>query len=668
MAVADQAEFDYVVVGSGAGGGPVAANLASAGFSVLLIEAGGQYAGLNYQVPGFHGQATQEPEMRWDFFVQHYEEKERQSSSYDSKYDDEHKGILYPRAGTLGGCTAHHALITIYPHESDWRKLSEVAKHDDPADDSWEPARMRQIFQRIERCGYVAPPKPGEPDPKHGYAGWLGTSVADPDLALADFQLIRQVFAAAQATLHDVVFDSLDHLLDSVEAILEDAPALSELFKLRFPDDKKAEFKALAAKLLDPNRHAVSSTGREGVYLVPISTRGGYRNGTRERILDVKKHFDDKLMIQSNTFVTKVVIEGGKAVGVEWAKGPRLYQAAPEPKGGRKAPESKGTFRVRREVILAGGTFNTPQLLMLSGIGPADVLKAAKVKTVVDLPAVGRYLQDRYEVGVITDAPQDFKILGKNRFREPRPGEQPDEALKEFTDHKTGVYSTNGAVVAIIRRSSPGMEDPDLFIFGLPAAFKGYFPGYADKLEEKRNKFTWAILKGHTKNKAGYVKILSDDPFTPPEINFKYFDKEFDPGGDDLNAMVEGVAFVRKFTERMGLSSEAMVEKGRKEPNLNYHSEISEFVRREAWGHHACGTCRIGPKDDMKESALDTNFRVKGVKGLRVVDASAVREIPGFFIVTPLYMMAEKASESILKDAGWTPPAGAGGLKLPPVG
>ena len=95
--------FDYVVVGSGAGGGPVAANLASAGFKVLLIEAGSEYHDLNYDVPAFHAQASQDPEMSWEFYVKHYEDPKRNNNQYDSKYVSG-KGVLYPRAGTLGGC------------------------------------------------------------------------------------------------------------------------------------------------------------------------------------------------------------------------------------------------------------------------------------------------------------------------------------------------------------------------------------------------------------------------------------------------------------------------------------------------------------------------------------------------------------------------------------
>src|SRR2546421_638578 len=86
--------------------------------------------------------------------------------------------VVGPRAGTLGGCTAHNAMITIYPHESDWQGLSAIAKADDPADGSWEPAKMRRYFERIERCGYIAASDPDLKAGGHGSSGYLGTSMA----------------------------------------------------------------------------------------------------------------------------------------------------------------------------------------------------------------------------------------------------------------------------------------------------------------------------------------------------------------------------------------------------------------------------------------------------------------------------------------------------------
>jgi len=118
----DPATYEYIVVGSGAGGGPLAANLAKAGHRVLLLEAGSNEESFTYQVPAFHGLASEDDAQKWSFFVRHYESEAQQA--HDDKYQKQEGGVLYPRAGALGGCTAHHAMITIYPHKSDWDEMA----------------------------------------------------------------------------------------------------------------------------------------------------------------------------------------------------------------------------------------------------------------------------------------------------------------------------------------------------------------------------------------------------------------------------------------------------------------------------------------------------------------------------------------------------------------
>src|SRR5260370_26728706 len=170
--------YDYIVVGSGAGGGPLAANLAMSGYRVLLIEAGSDPNPYTYQVPCFNALASEDKSMAWEYFVHHYSKDEQR----DEKYVPEKGGVFYPRAGTLGGCTAHNAMITIVPHDSDWNHIAELT-----GDESWRAAKMHKYFTKLERNAYD--PKP-EPDSGHGFSGWLQVEKADPLMAIGDRAVI----------------------------------------------------------------------------------------------------------------------------------------------------------------------------------------------------------------------------------------------------------------------------------------------------------------------------------------------------------------------------------------------------------------------------------------------------------------------------------------------
>ncbi len=114
--------------------------------------------------------------MRWDFFVRTYADDDRQRRN--GKFLPKENGVLYPRAGTLGGCTAHNALITIYPHNSDWDSIAATF-----GDESWAAASMRKYFERLEHCDYAPRPSsaaPGANPSRHGFDGWLHTTVTDP--------------------------------------------------------------------------------------------------------------------------------------------------------------------------------------------------------------------------------------------------------------------------------------------------------------------------------------------------------------------------------------------------------------------------------------------------------------------------------------------------------
>jgi len=365
-----------------------------------------------------------------------------------------------------------------------------------------------------------------------------------------------------------------------------------------------------------------------------------------------------RLDIALNTLVTKVNFDTRgrrpKATGVDYLFGKSLYRADPRaaPSGGGGGVP--GTVHAAREVIVSGGAFNTPQLLKLSGIGPAAELARFGVPVVRDAPGVGGNLQDRYEVGVVGRAPTDFSLLAPCTFLNGSSDPCYDQWATAPGPAK-GAYTTNGIAFGFFHHSSQAArgggaaQDPDLFLGGVPAFFGGYFPGYAQNAVRDRSVWTWLTLKAHSRNNAGTVNLTSADPRDAPAIQFRSFDEGVG-GAQDLQAVYEGVQYSLKAFDSV-VPLDGRFERVWPPKEVRSEAQLKQFIKDEAWGHHASCTCPIGADSDPM-AVLDGNFRVRGVDGLRVVDASVFPKIPGTYIVLPIYMISEKAADVILADAG----------------
>ncbi|WAC71692.1 GMC oxidoreductase [Roseateles sp. SL47] len=699
--------FDYIVIGSGAGGGPLAARLAKGGRRVLVLEAGvdasmgpdgkplpiqpgdNTSGGMRQVavVPAFHGAATEDAQMSWTFSVRHYNNDARQQrdTKYTPTQDPSRQGglgqggIQYPRTAAIGGCTAHYAMIIIRPNDADWDWIAN--RTNDP---SWRSDHMQGYFPKIEKCLYygvyntfgrktlgtvltaarkvatfINPRRQLDPG-GHGEKGWLPTSFIDPlviaSIVKGDNTFLRVLLDVALSTLGGK--DERGTFLRS----------LAHLQLLQF---------------LDPNVRSPDLPSRAHLSLISIGTDGHRRFGLREHLLQTQKDLPEHLVIETGVHVTRVVFAPGasatdppRAIGVELLQGAHLYRASPLA-GATGGTATRLQLFARQEVIVCGGAFNSPQVLMLSGIGDRQALEKLKIEgprdrhgqvlaPIVHLPGVGRHMQDRYEVSVISEATRDFSTLKGVSFTPDTPG---DQALQQWLKDGSGLYSTNGGALALMMSSTANQavrRDPDLFIFGVPAAFRGYYWGYSKEVlyahkgsgKEQRNLWSWVILKAYTHNRHGSVTLRTADPLDVPQIDFHSFDEGDDAphaegAREDVDALSEAITRMREINQKISVFGNEV------QPGLPAGPALDQWIRDEAWGHHACGTCRIGADRWQADTAtltepdavLSSDFRVHGVSGLRVVDASVFPRIPGYFIVTPTYMIGEKAADVLLADS-----------------
>lgn len=314
-----------------------------------------------------------------------------------------------------------------------------------------------------------------------------------------------------------------------------------------------------------------------------------------------------------NGLARRVVIENQRAAGVEI-----------------EAHKQIQIVRARREVILAASSINSPKLLMLSGIGPAEHLRASGIEVVADRPGVGQNLQDHMELYIQQESRQPITLNGVlNPFSKALIG-----ARWLFTGG--GLGATNHFEAAAFVRSKAGVDYPDIQFHFIPAAVR-----YDGKAASKSHGFQAHVGPMRSKSR-GSVTLRSPDPADKPVIRFNYMSHP-----DDWSDFRHCIRLTREIFGQHAFDP----FRGREiSPGAHVQTddELDTFIREHAESaYHPCGTCRMGRADDLM-SVVDPECRVIGVDGLRVADSSIFPRVTNGNLNAPSIMTGEKASDHIL--------------------
>ena len=319
------------------------------------------------------------------------------------------------------------------------------------------------------------------------------------------------------------------------------------------------------------------------------------------------------LTVRTDCLVTSVLIEGGRAVGVRY-----IHRG------------TEHDVRVQSEVILSGGAVNSPQLLMLSGIGPADHLREHGVAVVADSPGVGANLSDHPIASALWSTP---KVRSLAEMAGPR------NLLRWQLTH-TGPMTTNVAQAGGFARSDAGLPAPDIQWHVLPVPFRN--GGLSDPTERGMSVLVTLVAV----RSRGRIQLRSADPRHRPLIDPAYLS---DPA--DIEALVRAISIVREIASVKPMRKMCAAELA-PGPDLRADDELRDFVRRDVNTlYHPVGSCAMGGESRLDASGLatvvDTELRVRGVDGLRVVDASVMPTVPRGNTNAPTIAIAERAADLI---------------------
>lgn len=356
----------------------------------------------------------------------------------------------------------------------------------------------------------------------------------------------------------------------------------------------------------------VNGYTQEGVSRFEMSVEDGYRSSSSRSYLHIPGK-NPNLDVVTGAKVLRVLVEGSTAVGVELARGRKISQ-----------------IRTTKEVVMAAGVFGTPQILMLSGIGPEAHLKEHGIPVQVNAPMLGENLHDHLEahIQVETDKP-----VSLNKYLKPH---LMVWAGLQWFGWKGGVAAVNQCHVGAFLRTDDDVTHPNIQFHFFPIFFgENWIP------DPSMNGYRLGVGPMRPESR-GTVRLASANPNDAPLIDPNYLASD-----RDWYEMREGFKMGREV-----LAQDAFKEFHRREdlpgPNVRSDDELDQFIRKDASSaYHPCGTARMGADGDSR-AVLDLELKFRGVEGLRVVDASAIPTIPSANINACVYMMAEKAADMIL--------------------
>jgi choline dehydrogenase len=374
-------------------------------------------------------------------------------------------------------------------------------------------------------------------------------------------------------------------------------------------DELRAAAEAAGIPYCDDANGAV----QDGISPMEATVGGGMRSSTARAYLRPAMGRPN-LDIVTGALARRVLVAGGRATGVEYLRGGNVHTAIAD-----------------REIVLSGGAYGTPQLLMLSGIGAADELRPFGIAPVHDLPGVGRDLADHPNII------NEYELVGDEGLTRHLRADRAARAALRWFANRSGPFAYTGTAANVFLRSLEGLDRPDIQMMCLPISgqAKVWFPGLQRKPVSKLSVRTGFL---HPASR-GWVRLRSADPRDAPRI----FNNMFaEPG--DLDGMIRALRLCRSLYAQSPLR-DLIRRECLPGADVESDADLAAYIRANATHRsHPVGTCRMGTDND---AVVDAELRVRGLDGLRIADASIMPSIPGGNTNLPVMMIGEKAADLI---------------------